>query len=341
MFKVAQILASVGGFGGLEKHTKDLVEGLKENNVDVTLIIDKSLESKFQINKSVDIKTFDFSRNRYNPFALFQLYKMIKKEQFDIVHTQGNKATAMIKQIYPYCDFKFVATLHNEKKSISMFSSCDHVITPSDRIAEGIKKHTTIYHGIDVQYDSSFNLFEFLDLPIDSFIVSGIGRFVEAKNFQVLIRSFELLPKNFHLVLVGGGKLEGEYREIIKEKKITNVHLLPYMEYKKTMKIIKDSSLIVIPSLREGFSYVFAETLLLQKPLLATDVADISKFIPKKYLVKPLEQKIARKIIDVASNYEITMQDYQKSFKKAKREFSKDTMIEKTINVYTKVLSKG
>jgi len=89
------------------------------------------------------------------------------------------------------------------------------------------------------------------------------------------------------------------------ENKITFIEEL---ENKEVKELISSSKLYVITSQREGFSYTFAESLVLKTPLLSTDVADIKKTIGEKYIVpfddpKKLSEKIYKQDITNKENF--------------------------------------
>ncbi|MFA0116640.1 glycosyltransferase family 4 protein [Vibrio breoganii] len=55
---------------------------------------------------------------------------------------------------------------------------------------------------------------EKLNLPLDKKIVLGLGRFVKAKGFEILIEALKYLPKEYVVCLVGHGIEEPTYNEL-------------------------------------------------------------------------------------------------------------------------------
>jgi len=119
------------------------------------------------------------------------------------------------------------------------------------------------------------------------------------------------------------------------ENKITFIEEL---ENKEVKELISSSKLYVITSQREGFSYTFAESLVLKTPLLSTDVADIKKTIGEKYIV-PFDdpKKLSEKIESIKLNYDIILKDFKASFCFAKEEFNISKMVDKTIYTYRRL----
>ncbi len=332
--RIVQVLGGAED-GGLEKHTIELSHLLKKNRLDVSVIAHEKFENAF---KGVEFIECDLSKSRNNPVILYKLYKILKKGNFDIIHTQANKATDMVIKLKPFLKSKIISTLHSYKKDTKSYEKADFVITVSDRIGENLKNQNkkTIYNGINlekIKKIKKIDLYTRFGITKNSFILCAVGRFVKAKRFDLLLDTMELLNNNIHLFLVGDG--DDKIRQ--KAKNLDNVTLCGYLSDKKTKEILKSSNLCVISSEKEGFSYVFAESLLLNTPLLSTDVADIKKFLPEISIVKLNKFDIAKKIDYFAENYESLLKMYKEKFTKAKKEFNFEKMVNKTIEVYKKV----
>jgi len=324
--------------GGLEKHTIELAHLLKLCGIDVSVIAHKKFKKDFA---SVDFIELDLSRGRNSPISLYGLYKILKRENFDIIHTQANKATDMVIKLKPFLKSKIVSTLHSYKKSIKSFEKSDFVITVSDKIGKKLnnRNRITIYNGVDIEDIKKQNLYEKYGIKKDRFIVCSVGRFVEVKRFDVLIESIKNI--DVHLILVGDGEKKENLKRLVSELYIKNrVTFTGELGAKETQEVMKSSNLTIITSQKEGFSYVFAESLLLNTPLLSTDVADIKKVIGENHII-PFDEcrKIEKKIKYVQSNYDKIREDFSSSFEFAKNEFGIESMIKKTINIYKKVLA--
>jgi len=332
--RVAQVLGGSED-GGLEKHTIELTHALKKQSIDVSVIAHKKFKKDFE---NINFIELDLSKTRNNPFILYRLQKILNKGEFDIIHTQANKATDMVIKLKPFLNSKIISTLHGYKKNTKSFEKADFVITVSDKIGEKLKtkNKTTIYNGIQTENIKTIDLNKKFNIENDKFIVSSVGRFVKVKNFDILIKSIKDI--DVHLVLVGDGEekdsLEKLARELGLEERVTFCGSLNQIE---TQEIIKSSDLIAITSQREGFSYVFAEALLLKTPLISTDVADIKKFITEKYIAKDIET-ISKKIGYIKKNYTLVSKEFKEMHKKVKEDFSINNMTQKTIDVYKKVL---
>lgn len=335
--KICQILASTGD-GGLEKHTIELSRGLKSKGIDVTVIANKNFKDDF---KNIRFIELDLSKSRFNIFLLWKLYKILKEENFDIIHTQANKATDIVVKLKPFINSKIVATLHNFKKNLKPFLKADCVITVSDRIGENLKhsQKTTVYNGINIEENPNMDLYKKFDIPNDKFIICSVGRVVKAKGFDMLIESMQYTDQDIYLLLIGDGPDKEKIELLSKNLNVDDrVKFLGNVENEFTKSIVKSIDLLVIPSRREGFSYVFAESLLLNTPIISTDVADIKKFITSKNISSFDPESFANKVNEFKKNYEQNIIEYQEIFQKAEATFTLENMVQKTIDIYKKMI---
>lgn len=336
--KICQILAGYGD-GGLEKHTIELSYALKSKGIDVTVIADKKFSKAFQ---EVDFIEMDLTKGRSNPFVLWKLYNILKKEQFDIIHTQANKATDMVTKLKPFLDAKIVATLHNFKKNVKPFLKADRVITVSDRIGEKLihDNKVTVYNGINIADNISLDIYGKFDIPTEKFIICSVGRLVEAKGFDLLIKSLQYMDHDIALLLIGDGPDREKLEKLSHKYNIANrIVFVGNIKNELTKRIIKASDLLVISSRREGFSYVFAESLLLNTPIVSTDVADIKKFITSKYIPEFEPKSFAKKVNDFKRDYDHNIIEYKKIFNRAQNTFTLENMTEQTIKVYDQAMN--
>jgi O55-antigen biosynthesis alpha-1,3-galactosyltransferase len=336
--KICQVLAG-NEDGGLEKHTIELSKQLANRGFDITVIAHKDFEESFENIKFIPL---DLSRSRNNFFILFKLYKILKKENFDIIHTQANKATSMVTKIKSFINSKIVSTLHNYKKNLAAFEKSDFVITVSDNIGKNLKtkNRVTIYNGISFNSDENLkiDLYSKYNIEIDKFIICSVARLTKVKRFELILAAIKNL--DLHLILVGSGdeekSLKNEVARLDIKNKVTFTGNLVNAEVKK---IVLSSSLFVMSSDNEGFPYTFVETMFCKTPFISTPVSDMEKLLGAKYTV-PFSniEKLSNKIKYVKDNYEEVVYDFQEKFDYAQNKFTIENMLNETVEVYKKVL---
>ena len=335
--KICQVLAG-NEDGGLEKHTIELSKQLSKRGYELTVIAHKDFESYFE---DINFIPLDLSKSRNNIFILFKLFKILKKGNFDIVHTQANKATSMVVKIKSFLNSKIVSTLHSYKKNLKVFEKSDFVITVSNKIGFMLKNKNkiTIYNGIEFnKIDNIEDIYLKYNIPKDKFLITSVGRLCNVKRFDLLIKSIKNL--DIFCVLVGDGENKNSLINLIKKENIEEKILLTgnigNIDVKKILSI---SKLFVITSDKEGFPYVFIESLLCKTPVISTDVSDIKDIIGQNYII-PFNKysNLNDKINYCKDNYEEVIADFRNKFDYAQNKFTIENMVNETVDVYKKVL---
>lgn len=159
-----------------------------------------------------------------------------------------------------------------------------------------VNKASVIYNFIDAEEILRKSQEKITDCKKeDTFTFLNVGRHTEQD--KKLTRLIEVAKKlnednlNFRILLVGSGNRTQEYKEKIKEYKLENRVIFlgkkqnPYPYFK-----IADS--LILTSEYEGFPVVYLEAMILNTPIITTDVSDSIKIIQDKYGV------VTRKDID-------------------------------------------
>jgi glycosyltransferase involved in cell wall biosynthesis len=335
-----KICLIVGGalskLGGLEKHFIELAKGLVKY-CEVSVVAHRDYKKYFQ---DVDIEFIELNldTSRLNIFLYLKLLSILKKHQFDIVHAQANKAAYIVSKLKKYLpNTRFVATIHNKKKNINYFNTMDFVVGVSNAVLEKIQtKKRVIYNGLDMQKIDSiiaYDLRKAFDVDNTLPVAVSVGRLVEAKGFNLLIEALKDIDIN--LLIVGDGKEQDNLEAIIKKYgKEKNIKILGFRD--DALEIIRSADFVIIASRREGFSYVFAETLCLKKPLLSTDVADVKFFIPTELVIESSNVDLIREKITFYLQNKDKI-DFSKYYDEARENFSFENMILKTYQTYEEI----
>ena len=129
------------------------------------------------------------------------------------------------------------------------------------------------------------------DYKIDSFDkkvvnIISVGRFHEMKGYPRLIEAIKMLNEtnlknDFHVRLIGNGPEFEVCQKMIKDYKLEDkVELLG--EMKNPFPYVSNSDLFILGSFYEPFGLTVIESLLLNVPVLATDVASIHEMLNDK-----------------------------------------------------------
>jgi glycosyltransferase involved in cell wall biosynthesis len=138
----------------------------------------------------------------------------------------------------------------------------------------GASTCTTIRNPLDVEQVAAESHREvdhdwFLD---DIPVVMGIGRFVEQKQFSILLEAFELLTRHadVRLLLAGTGPLKEDLHDLTIELEIEDrVDFLGFVP--NPYKYMRRAGLLAVSSRYEGFGLILTEALACGTPVVSTD----------------------------------------------------------------------
>ena len=325
--KVLLVLASQG-MGGLEKHTLELSEGLYTNGVEVHLIAPQNLCQSVQ-NPKIKVHHFEFANSRYNPIQLFKIYKLVRKIDPDIVHYQANKAAQIGGLLSKFLHIPAVCTIHNLKKNLSFLKSFKSTIAVSHNVAQNFPDTTTpviIYNGI--QKESLQPKTHYRNSDEGSIRWISVGRLVDAKGFDILLNAFAQVPGT--LKIVGDGPRMQELTSLCTLNKLDDrVEFLGQRD--DVIKLLQESDICVVSSRNEGFSYVIAEALVHQTPVISTDVPVANEFFGDEKICAVGDVNALSELMQRAANNNL---NYSREFAFASENFTIEAMVNKTIDHY-------
>lgn len=243
--------------------------------------------------------------------SIWKLYKLMKKERYDIVHVHtpiaallgriAAKLAGVKNVIYTAHGFYF----HDEmsKKQYKLFFNIEKyaarwmtqwLLLQSKEdyelaLAHSFKsKNRTIHlsNGVDIWNKFKSNLIpksevelfkKEISLDDNDFVFTFIGRLVKEKGVFELVEAFKtVVSKHPHakLVLVGG-LLDSE-RDTESYKRLMddlNHPNIRYVGFRDDIPVImKASDTFVLPSYREGLPRSIIEAMALEKPIIATNI---------------------------------------------------------------------
>lgn len=105
--------------------------------------------------------------------------------------------------------------------------------------------------------------------------ILSIGRLVEYKGYEYLIKSFKFLPQNLKLIIVGNGKLNKKLNNLVKNLKLMNkVSILNNLNSNEKNWLIKKCYAFCLPSINrsEAFGVVLLEAMFHGKPLITSKI---------------------------------------------------------------------
>lgn len=336
--RVALVLASLGE-GGLEKHVVELAKGLCRRGLEVCLIAHPMYESRRP--GEVEFFPLDLTTFRRNPFALYRLFRLLRKARPQIIHAHGSKAASMVSALLPVLPHMHsVATLHSKKTNVRMFSSFERVIAVS-RIAAANLMHSgirIIHNGVNPDTGTAAPAVDAWKTVAARRRVLAIGRLVPVKGFDLLIRAWKNVDAQ--LAIAGEGfereRLERLIRETGQEDRITllgqrdDVHAL-----------LSAADLFVISSHYEGGPYTLVEALQHRVPVVSTAVGAAVEILPAGFICATGDPAaLAERVTSALNDIEQTRRAHESAFDYARTELTFEHVLDSTISVYEELSSR-
>jgi len=316
--------------GGLEKHFVELANGLAER-CELIAVGNGKYANRFSA--QVRFHAIDLSRGRLDPRSLWLLVRLIRREAPDVVHAQASKAAQMLALLQRWLPGRKVATIHNLKTPRAFYGGFDRCICVSRHAGEhlGLSRYSVIYNGVRARPAS----------PPPAVTgrprVLAVGRLVEAKGFDILIDAWQAV--NAELRIAGSGPLEASLRRQITDLGLEGrVQLLGHRS--DVEDLLQQSQLAVISSRWEGFSYVFAESLLAGRAVIATDVPVANEVLDRALIVPREDPEALAAMVNAALlDLEGFYRRYQPYFDFARANFTLERMVDHTYELYRELLN--
>ncbi len=327
------MLSPAGARGGMEKHVRELANGLAEQGLDVTcMACEAHLQSLHPVVRRLPINT---RASRYSIPLHLNLIRTLRREQFDVVHAQGSKAAAVVQTLtHWYRQSTFVATIHNFKSRYPEAGRFSRIIAVSKALGAdiGADNVSVVYNGIQPIPQPVDPDYSIADPENPNWL--AVGRLVPAKGFDRLIPAFRKAKGS--LTIAGDGPERASLEKLASAPELQGrVHLAGHQS--NVQELMKNADGIVIPSRREGFSYVFAEALLAGKPVIATDVPIANEFLPESCIAP---KDCGADVLATFLNQDLQqLYDVQAGAReRAQKELTLDAMINNTLQVYSESL---
>lgn len=301
--KILQIIGKMMRVGGAEKFALDLSLSLsKINDVEVEVLsISTPLNNDFtDILKQNGIRHHTLSNKMYSLSNILKLKKFLDNGNYDVVHVHLIPALYYASIAKKLCKskFKLLHTEHStyirrsEKPFFSIidryiYKNYDSIIGISDKVKSNLDKYLktdrvkVINNGLDISAITntpSINIHRELNISADATVVTMVSRLAPGKDFATLISAVKQLPQNFHLLFAGDGPLMPELQKQRDESGIASrIHILGVR--KDIIGVLKDSDIIVLSTIHEGFSIAMLEAMACHKPFVGSAVEGIADLV--------------------------------------------------------------
>lgn len=360
--KIVQVLPELNE-GGVERGVVELNREFVKKGIESFVIsLGGKLENRINLDGGTFIKFDVCSKNIFSVISRINgLKKILKELKPDIIHVRSRVPAWLVYFANKSLNIKVVSTVHGFN-SIGFYSSimqkADAVICVSNSIKEYIQKNyqtpqskiTVIPRGIDLELFNPSNLDEDFvsefkekyDLK-DKFIISSVGRVTQLKDYETFIKAINLVKKEIPFLkalIVGGTRSDKEdylnsLKNLIKELNLEE-NIIFTGSQSKIAEIYALSDVVVSSSKKpESFGRAVAEAIALNTPVIATNHGGVKDIIIDNingfFFEVGDEKELASNILK-SKNLKFNGYNYIAS------NFSLENMVDKTIEVYKKVI---
>jgi len=189
----------------------------------------------------------------------------------------------------------------------------------------------------------NLNKYSYSPIPKGRPIISMASRLQKDKGVNEYCEAAKILKEqgvqaDFYFI----GSLDSNYASEIEEKKLLEwkeSKVVKFLGYREDINsLFHKSSIVVLPSYREGFPKVLQEAAACGRPVIASDVPgcrDVVRDGVTGFLISPIDPKVlAKKIGYLLSNKVLLKKMGKEARELAEREFSSDEVIKKHLKIY-------
>lgn len=281
MKKILIINTVLFGMSGISSVIMNYLTNVNKNNMKITVIVNKKIEKVYEdyLNKN-GIRIVVLKRNYRIIRYIYKLYKIMKKEKFDVVHIHGNSSTMAFETIPAYLNKIPNRIVHSHS------ISCEHKI--ANKILWPILKRTYTL-GVACSEEAGKWLFKkksgfvILNNAINlekykfcndvrdeirenlkmknSYVIGHIGYFNDGKNHEKLFEIVNYLKSKIDvqlLCIAGNSEVPDNIKEMIKKYDLEdNIKIL--LRRNDVNKLLQAMDYFVFPSKFEGLGLAIIE----------------------------------------------------------------------------------
>ena len=302
--------------GGVEEYLKMFMKYSDNDNYQNVLLVSQQYVRTKQVFNDLGVKVYIVEMQREINFvsdvkAMINIYKIIKKENPDIVYSHSSKAGALsripakilkVTNIYNPHGWAFDMNINKIKKliyktiekilaiitnKIIAISEYEKDVSIKNNIAP-IEKIRLIKNAVDIdrientqRYDE---IIDDLGWNKEDIIIGMVARITEQKSpetFVEIARKLIVKHNNVKFMLIGDGEKRKEIEQLIKLYDLDNkFYISGWVD--NPIKYIKLFDFALLTSKWEGFGLVIPEYMAAKKVVIASNVGGITDIIDDK-----------------------------------------------------------
>ncbi len=322
---------------------------------------------------------WQMNRYKINPFTdaqvIWRLFKLIRREKFDLVHTHGSKGGFIARVAAIGSGVPVVYSPHNfsfhegmPRWQVNIFAFVERlaarfltakIITVSNgeqtmarQFGVGTPElFTTVHSGVDLsafsrRVDPSEQKAA-LGVPREAQVVGAVGRLSEQKNPLAFVRIAALVHQknpSAHFVWIGEGPLEKQSRQLAIELGVESV--LHFVGQRANVPAdLQALDVFVMTSRWEAFSLALLEAMACGLPTVSSDLPGIAEALTdgESGYLHPVDDLdgMSASVLKILTNRELARRMGADARRRVEQDFTRAQMIENLMQVYRTVVKIG
>ena len=376
--KLAHLVTNFA-LGGAQDYLLTIIQNLDLNKFELFIFGRMEGERIAVLKNLVGVKYFDVPSlsRKISPIkdikAIFQVYKLCKEHNIEILHTHSSKAGVVgrisarlagrIATVHTIHGFSFHNFMTWGRKTFFIFLEkimsylTDVLLLVSEtekKIAIQLKFKPkrfmeTIYNSVDfVPFEKDIDMGSFrknLGISNSDIVIGFTGRFSQQKAIHILIKAFSNINQSFNntkLLLVGDGVLRNGLELLCENLNIRDKVLITGFQ-SNVVPFYKIMDIFVMTSLWEGLSRCLTEAMYSKLPVIATDVggtADAVRNGETGWLVKPNNvESVIISLNEAIKNPDLREKMSENGYKWARSNFNTVENTNRISQLYLKLLN--
>ena len=313
--------------GGAEKLLVDLLPELRRMGDDVSLLCFNGVRTDFYDQlETCGIRTYSFgSHGVYHPSQLYKLWRLLRRERFDVVHTHNTAPqlfAAIVSLLVSVTLFTTEHSTSNRRRAWPWFRPVDRwmygryrrVICISEVAQQQLLAHLSGLSNTCV-IPNGIRLSAYADdssegRPCTELRTQGgryncimAARFRHPKDQMTVIKALARLSGDYHLWFAGVGDTLEDCQALVAQLGLeARVHFLGFR--RDIPALLKGADVVILSSAFEGMPLAALEGMASGHPLLASNVPGIREVVSGYGLLFPYgdDRKLAELIEKVCTD---------------------------------------
>ena len=297
-------------------------------------VAEKLCEHGFEV-KLMDVPHIPIKNIKNPSFSIFGMMKaLVDKEKYDIVHAYNVPSAFVMKFINAKKKVLSVHGVYSEQVDMLHSSATSKVVNLAEaRVLKWADKLTTDSKIVQKTYleKSDLNI-EYLPAPLDTNKMKDIAEVEKIKN-QIIYLGRDSYEKGIDILK----KIEHHIKG-----KVVYCTDIPWEE---AMRMLKSSSIMVVPSRMESLPQTIKEAYFLKVPVIATSVGGIPEIVEHNVtgiIVPPNQpEKLLFEINNLLEDEKKAERLRTTAYDYVIKNFTWESLLPKYVNFYEKLVSQS